>query len=438
MSTENGAYVFVWRSGGFVPAGVLYMVEEGEEVLQCRFQYEPDYLRRKDAVPLDPMSLPLSVGDAIVDSPSGFRIFPSFLDQMPDAWGQRVLGAVAAEKNIPLTYFDLIVSGAKDRIGALAYGDTPDGPRWDYPLQPGFMEIAELDLETLLEAAERFQAQGFHDLPRICKEYLATGSSVGGARPKSLCMHRGRHAVAKFKAAGDDFNVCRVEYATMRLAAALGLRVPEVSLVSLDNGQSNRDIFIVERFDRSGNDRVHIISAATAIRASTGLVKLGTYSYQDIVQALNVHGAPSHLQADRMELFRRMVFNMLVANEDDHLRNHSFLHDGTGWRLSPLYDVVPGFHGPRHLYLSAGTQGGLMSLSNALSKCEAFGLYRKQAKDIVGELVAGFVDSWERIFLEAGVPPADMSQLRRLFDCARLADRETDPEARELLPRQRN
>ncbi len=429
MSTENGAYVFIWRSGGFVPAGVLYMVEEGEEVLQCRFQYEPDYLRRKDAVPLDPTSLPLSVGEAIVDSPAGFRVLPSFLDQMPDAWGQRVLGAVAAEKNIPLTYFDLIVSGARDRIGALAYGDTPDNPRWDYPLQPGLMEIAELDLETLLEAAERFQAEGFHDLPRICKEYLATGSSVGGARPKSLCVHRGRHAVAKFKAAGDEFNVCRVEYATMRLAGALGLRVPETNLVSL----GNRDIFVVERFDRDGGERVHVISAATAMRASTGLVKLGTYSYQDIVQALNLYGSPSHLQADREELFRRMVFNMLVANEDDHLRNHSLLHDGAGWRLSPLYDVVPGFHGPRHLYLSAGTQGGLMSLSNALSKCEAFGLYRKQARDIVAELVTEFARSWEAAFLESGVPAADMSQLRKLFDFTRLAERETDPEARGLL-----
>lgn len=429
MSTENGAYVFIWRSGGFVPAGVLYMVEEGEEVLQCRFQYEPDYLRRKDAVPLDPTSLPLSVGEAIVDSPAGFRVLPSFLDQMPDAWGQRVLGAVAAEKNIPLTYFDLIVSGARDRIGALAYGDTPDSPHWDYPLQPGLMEIAELDLETLLEAAERFQAEGFHDLPRICKEYLATGSSVGGARPKSLCVHRGRHAVAKFKAAGDEFNVCRVEYATMRLAGALGLRVPETNLVSL----GNRDIFVVERFDRDGGERVHVISAATAMRASTGLVKLGTYSYQDIVQALNLYGSPGHLQADREELFRRMVFNMLVANEDDHLRNHSLLHDGAGWRLSPLYDVVPGFHGPRHLYLSAGTQGGLMSLSNALSKCEAFGLYRKQARDIVAELVTEFARSWEAAFLESGVPAADMSQLRKLFDFTRLAERETDPEARGLL-----
>lgn len=434
MSTENGAYVFIWRSGGFVPAGVLYMVEEGEEVLQCRFQYEPDYLSRKDALPLDPASLPLSVGEDIVDSPAGFRVFPAFLDQMPDAWGQRILGAVAAEKNIPLAYFDLIVSGARDRIGALAYGDTPDGPRWDYPLQPGLMEIAELDLETLLEAAERFQAEGFHDLPRICKEYLATGSSVGGARPKSLCVHRGRHAVAKFKAAGDEYNVCRVEYATMRLAGALGLRVPEVSLVSL----GDRDIFVVERFDRHGDERIHVISAATAIRASTGLVKLGTYSYQDIVQALNLYGSPSHLQADREELFRRMVFNMLVANEDDHLRNHSLLHDGKGWRLSPLYDVVPGFHGPRHLYLSAGTQGGLMSLSNALSKCEAFGLYRKQARDIVGELVARFADSWETVFLEAGVSPADMSQLRKLFDFTRLIERETDPEARGLLPRRKN
>lgn len=429
MSIANGAFVFIWRSGGFIPAGVLHMVEEGEQVIQCRFQYEPDYLDRSDAIPLDPVSLPLSLGDAITEPPPGFSIFPSFLDQMPDAWGQKILGSIAVEKNLPLTYFDLIVSGAKDRIGALAFGDTPNTPRWDYPLQPKLIEVAELDLETILDAQERFQAGGFHDLPQICKEYLATGSSVGGARPKSLCVYQGRPAMAKFKAAGDDFNVCRVEHATMRLAAGLGMRVPEVHLIQL----GTRDVFLVDRFDRVGPDRIHVISSATAIRGATGLVKLGTYSYQNIAQALSLHGSPKYVQADREELFRRMVFNILVSNEDDHLRNHSLIFDGTGWRLSPLYDVVPGFHGPRHLSLSAGAQGSLMSLSNALSACEAFGLYRSKALAIVGEMVEGFASTWRTVFDESEIPAADLDQLTKLFDLTRLAERETDSDAQKLL-----
>jgi len=429
MSADNTAYVFIWCAGKFVPAGVIHLVEEGNEVVQCQFQYETDYLDRPDAIPVDPVSLPTTLGDVIVDSPLEFRIFPSFLDQIPDAWGQKILFSIALEKNASVNHFDLIVSGGKNRIGALAYGDTRDSPRWDYPLQPNYSEASEQNLEEITEAHERFLREGYHDLPRICKEYISAGSSVGGARPKTLCNYHGKPVIAKFKAPDDNFNVCRVEYATLKLAASLGMRVPPVSIVPM----GKRDVFIIDRFDRKNNERIHIVSAATMIKALTGFVKLGTYSYQEIAQAMNLHCSIKYLENDREELFRRMVFNILVANEDDHLRNHSFIYDGTGWRLSPLYDVVPGFHGPKHLYLSVGNQGSLMSLSNALSQCEAFGIYRAQAIEIVQEMVAEFITFWKDIFLEAGVPSADMGQLARLFDMTRLAERETDPEMKKLI-----
>lgn len=430
MSTENGAYVFIYLTGqGFVPCGVVQVIEEGDSVLRCRFQYEDSYLDRADVPALDPQALPLSIGDRITDPPAGFPMHPVFLDHIPDAWGQRILGAIAAEQGMPLDYFDLLVSGSYNRIGALAFGDNAEGPRWDYPLQPVFEQAFQIDLQGVMEAVEEFQAKGYHELSTICREYLATGSSVGGARPKALCVLDGKPVIAKFKAADDTFNVCRVEHAALRLAESLGMRVSTSRRIEV----AGRDVFISERFDRMGEDRVHQVSAATMIQAAPDWRPIGSFSYQDLARVASFYSAPDRVQPDREELFRRMVYNMLTANEDDHLRNHCFLYQGEGWRLSPLYDVVPGFHAPRHLYLSAGKQGSLMSLSNSLSDCAVFGLSRGRALSIVEEMTRVFYAAWRDVFNDCGVPDADMSQLQNIFAAHRLLERETDQDVIRLL-----
>ena len=431
MRIRNKAIVYIWLpSQGFVSSGVLLVEEEGGQPLSMKFQYDKDYFEHPEAISLDPVDLPLSNMGNIIDSPPEKRTFGVMFDCCPDNWGQKILSLTASEKGVEIRYFDFIVSGGFHRIGAMGFGpDRNQGPRWDYyPLQED-SDSQTVDIDLLARAFNQLESHGFHNVDRNIRKYLNTGSSVGGARPKALIVHKNKPHIAKFKSPDDIWDEPRVEYASMTLAAKAGLNVPSVSLLKTKKAS----IFLIERFDREDKDRKHVLSGMTMVGAKPGIMFINErHSYQDLCLVIDRFGHKNFIQKDKEELYRRLICNILLNNEDDHLRNFGFIWNKDGCRLSPLYDFTPSPSPARHLMLNLGKNKTEMSLSNALSQCEYFGLEREKALGIAESIVQVF-NRWESNFADCQVTAKDLSTLRMVLDRNIRIDLEFDKDAKMIL-----
>lgn len=411
--------VFVHLPGGPAPAGRLTMTSEPRASF-ATFVYGRRYLERPDRVPVDPVQLPLPEPggeDILFTTEEGFSNFNGIRDAAPDGWG-RYLMSKALDDREPGEAEILLASGDY-RVGALAFGPTPAGPERLTPWGEGDAPGEHFTLEELAAAVE--QVQSVDELDDNLRRLLTAGSSLGGARPKAATEIAGQPWIAKFPANDDIYPICRIELATMRLAKRCGLNVP-----SLDFREAlGRDIYMIERFDRvvtaEGVQRKPFASGLTILGAHESDV--GRHSYADLAAALRRYGADP--RADLAELYRRMVFNILVTNDDDHLRNHGFLWEVKGWRLSPLYDVVPkpqvGFE--RTLVLGVGPQGRAATLGNAIGGAGAFGLSAEEARQQILALVKTVREEWADHFRGAGLGDAE---IRRFTTCFRQADLESE------------
>ena len=246
--------------------------------------------------------------------------------------------------------------------------------------------------------------------PKLAALYRA-GQSLGGARPKAVVEHDGHLWIAKFQRHDDEIDECAAEHATMRLAASCGIRAAATELVDVGGG---RHAVLVKRFDRGPapdfRPTAHFISTLSLLDIDD---TSAAGSYPEIARVLRGH-ATAHAR-DLEELFRRMLFNVLCGNRDDHLKNHALLHDERGWRLSPAFDVVPqvGIVEPVQA-IAVGALGGIPTIENGLSRCGEFGLAREDAKAIADQLVARMRD-WQNVFRSLGVPEATIGRLRRVF-----------------------
>jgi serine/threonine-protein kinase HipA len=361
----------------------------------CTFQYDPTYLEQGDAFALDPLQLPLS--RAPQAPPEGFALFNALRDAAPDAWGRFILEKLAGH---PLDEFDFLVQAGPDRVGALLFEDLEN---------PQQHTLEGLDLDELQNLLSYYESPDVLDAR--WREHLARGSSLGGARPKATVRSDGKLWLAKFGRAGDRFNVVRAEFATMELARACGLEVPEVRLASI----LGTDVYFIERFDRTSRgasqERIPFLSALTVLGAHES--ESPRWSYSDIVSAIRKEGV--NIRSSSRELFKRAAFNVLVNNTDDHLRNHGFLRRTHGWVLSPLYDVVPfpEVASERFLALGLGAQGRRATLANLMSDHASFGIDEAEATELLGSLVES-VSAWRPFFQERGVGEADC----RLFESA--------------------
>lgn len=394
-----------------VPAGRLTLVERGTTLEASRFAYGLRYLERENALPVDPIALPLDQGraGATLLPPAGLTQFGALRDAAPDAWGRRVIEnhLRAPPNGLPeSTYLD---HAGPYRAGALDIRATPTSPP-----AAGVLPSA-LELEHLREAAARVE-EG-EPVPAHLETFFAGGPSLGGARPKAVVVADGREWIAKFPSRDDPFDVPTAEWATLELAREAGMNVPALRLENLADG---RQVLLIERFDRMpaerGMQRLHMVSALTLLAKHEQ--DSPRSSYAEIAGALSQHGVGGAIAQDREELFRRMIFNILVSNEDDHLRNHAFLFDpeGRGWRLSPLYDVVPRpqIATERMLHLSVGPRGRVATLDNALAGAGLFGLNPAKAAQII-EAVARVVNNWRQRFEQLQVPARLSGQLATAF-----------------------
>lgn len=392
-----------------VPAGRLTMIEQGLQVQASTFAYGRRYVTRANALPVDPVALALEAGrnDEELVPTAGLAMFGALRDATPDAWGRRVIeNRLRAPPNgLPESVY--LDHAGPHRAGALDVRESPTSP----PANGALPSV--LDLRHLLDAAARIE-EG-EPVPAHLEVFFAGGPSVGGARPKAVVTADGEEWIAKFPARDDPFNVPLVERATLELAREAGLAVPSTRLEMLADG---RQVMLIERFDRErkGVGRRHMVSALTLLALHEQ--DSPDSSYAAISDAMGLHGVSGRIASDRIELFARMVFNILVSNDDDHLRNHAFLFDaeGGGWRLSPLYDVVPKpqVAQERMLHLSVGPQGRLARLDNALAGAGRFGLLPPDAARIIDRVV-GVVRGWRDIFEGQGVPVRECDRVVSAF-----------------------
>ena len=378
------------------------------------FAYGRRYLERADRIPVDPVALPLHEAGTsrTFRTEEGFAVFGGIRDAAPDGWGQYLMYKAMGDR-LP-SEIDLILASGEHRVGALAFGPTSAQPERITPWGGGPAPGEEFTLAELAEAAER--AQHVDELDENLRALLAAGSSLGGARPKAATKIGDQPWIAKFQKRGDSFPECRVELATMRLASECGLDVPPLDFRCV----LDRDIYLIERFDRipHGNwlERRPFASGLTMLGAHES--EVSSFSYADLAGAIRQFG--TEVRQDLHELFRRMLLNILVTNDDDHLRNHGFLFDGEGWRLSPLYDVVPkpqlGLE--RRLVLGVGPEGRNATIENALAGAAVFDLGPDDAKAIAEDMSRIVATRWEHLFTEAGISAADR---KRFATCFRLA-----------------
>lgn len=406
---EREAFVYMDYPTGPVLVGQLWSrVRKGKE--STTFEYDRGWLERTDRFALEP-ALMLAPGPyhTGTDRP----LFGAIGDSAPDRWGRVLMRRAERrraerEKQTPRTLFEidfLLQVDDEVRAGALRFSETEGG---SFLAEPGKFRIPALvELPRLLSATERVIEDKEND--EDLRLLLAPGSSLGGARPKaSVRDNDGRLAIAKFPHKDDSANVVLWEGVALSLAAQAGIAVAEWRIESI----AKKAALILYRFDRRNGVRIPFLSAMSMLGASDN----ETHSYLEIVEALRRHGAAS--KEDMAQLWRRVVFNVLISNTDDHLRNHGFLYEGaTGWRLSPAYDMnpVPIDVKPRVLSTAIDPDDPSASIDLALASAEYFGLKAKQAREIVNE-VAVAVSRWRQVAERSGLSRADIDRMASAFE----------------------
>ncbi len=324
-------------------------------------------------------------------------------DARPDRWGERVIRLI--DRPTRLSLLEYLYFAGDDRAGALGVSLDPQAYR---PRERGGVPVFA-GLEQMHEAVRRVLAGD--RVPEAQARLLRPGASFGGMRPKSLMQMDGRQWVVKF-ADGTEMDTPLVEHATMRLAQRCSIRVADTRVLPVAGGHA----VAVRRFDRVDGRRLHVLSAHVALRAAGE--DLG---YPELAQLLRRLGRPDQIKAEQEELFRRMVFNILIDNTDDHEKNHTLVRGEDGhYELSEAYDIVPSAQGLGYQQLRVGHAATESTLDNALSECKVFGLGRDAAAVIVRD-ICHVVDGWRDFFRAQGVTQRDLEMLAQYIDGPHLA-----------------
>ena len=423
--------VFAHLGLDWAPCGQLLLTEEGPAVLASSFAYGTNYIRRANALEVDPVSLSMRARDQVLGKrmlpANGLTLFGGIRDAAPDSWGRRVIEAKLKVPANSLPESQYLLHAGSDRVGALDIRPTID----DGPSQGA---NSSHSLEHLMDAAERIE-EGL-PVPAHLEAIFIDGTALGGARPKASV--RDEHGVlwlAKFSSRKDSFDIPSIECAALRLAGAAGLHVPPVEVRNM----GGRKVMLIRRFDRywgapgaapsadedllttqpgagQTEHRMGFVSGLTLVACDE--TESRTKAYTDLAQAIRSHCHTTVIRSDNAELFKRMVYNILVSNDDDHLRNHGFIWEPrlAGWRLSPLYDVLPrASHATeRFLHLGIGPQGRLATLDNALESHEMFTLSRASACEMIADIWQ-VVREWRVYFESFGVPEVEINKIAPAF-----------------------
>ena len=329
-------------------------------------------------------------------------------DARPDRWGERVIQLVDKPKRLSL--MEYLHHAGDDRFGALGVSTSKAQylPRLNGPL-PQLQNA-----QALGEAVAKVNAR--QAVNAIERRLLAAGGSLGGVKPKALINIDGQPWVIKFFN-NEPIDAPLVEHASMTLARKAGITTAETRVIRL----TGENALAVRRFDRVNDQRVHCISAGTALRASAAPGQEPDLGYPNLAQLLRRAGvaADSANQRDMRDLFRRMAFNILIDNTDDHEKNHALMvvepYRHGSLRLAPAFDVLPTNSGQGHQEFTVGALGRDSTLANAMSQCALFGLQPTDAADEIAKVIA-VVGRWRKHFKGCGVTDADIDSLAQRID----------------------
>jgi len=400
--------VHVDLDGQAIRAGTLWSAERPGQA-SFTFQYDDGWPRNARAFELDPELLLVPGRKAAAP-----YLFRGLADSAPDRWGRTLLARAERlrarqENRAPRTLSDMdYVLGVSDlaRPGALRFRTNGEGPF--------LAEHSAQDVPPLLELPRLLAAaQGFLDGPESAEDLkilLVPGSSLGGARPKaSVRAADGALAIAKFPKTDDPYSLTSWEHLTLEMARDAGIRTAESGLLMIQG----RAVILLPRFDRVHGIRIPLISAM----ALTGGRPDEAHGYLQIAEVIQRFGARP--REDLKELWRRMVFTVLVSNTDDHLRNHAFLREGPGWVLSPAYDInpTPGEIRPRVLATALGEDyhATSASLEVALSVAPYFDLEGADAWRII-RAVADVTRTWRSRARATGCPSRECDLMASAFE----------------------
>ena len=374
------------------------------------FEYDADWLQHPARFSLEPA---LHLGPGPFHTAADMPMFGAIGDSAPDRWGRALMRRMERrraerEGGPPRTLHEidyLILVDDEARAGALRFTETAGGP---FLRQEEAKRIPPLiDLPRLLSAAEHVVED--KDTDEDLKLLFALGSSLGGARPKASVRDKDRHlAIAKFPRYDDEYNIVVWEAVALQLARHAGIAVPDSRIEDV----GGKPVIVLRRFDRNGQRRTPFLSAMSMLGARDN----ETRSYMEIADALRQHGAVP--KEDIPALWRRIVFNILISNTDDHLRNHGFIYEGArGWRLSPGYDLnpVPVDIKPRALTTAINEEDTTASLDLAFEVAPYFELKDAEARQIAAE-VANNVARWRQEAARHGLSKTEIDRMASAFE----------------------
>jgi serine/threonine-protein kinase HipA len=373
-----------------------------------RFVYGRSYLKNPDAVEFDPIELKLSTRTYQTSQLNG--VFGALRDAGPDYWGRRVIEKHAGRAQ--LGELDYLLESPDDRAGALGFGRHQSPPA---PLRK-FNQAIDLEkLQSLAAALIRDEIPSDPQAQQV-QDLMLLGTSMGGARPKAVVQDGEGLWIAKFNRDDDRWNNARVEHAMLRLARECGLHTAESRIETV----GTKDVLLVRRFDREraakGYTRARMVSGLTLLHADEAPQGRQNWSYLLLVEELRRVVADA--KSDARELFRRICFNALISNLDDHPRNHAILAKEREWKLSPAYDLTPSVpvsieH--RDLAMECGDQGRYANAKNILSQHARFLLSEEEAQRIVNDMKAQVRASWYETLRASGVAENDAEAIRGAF-----------------------
>ncbi len=409
-ASVSECFVYITLPGGTsaTTAGrfVLEKTQQGDPL--GRFVYGRSYLDNPDAVPIDPVELLLS--EKTYETVQLNGIFGALRDAGPDFWGRRVIEKHAGKAQ--LGELDYLLESPDDRAGALGFGlnKVPPAP------QRKFNKTLDLEkLQNLADALIKDEIPKDPDAAQV-QDLILLGTSMGGARPKAVVQDDQGLWIAKFNRPDDRWNNTRVEHAMLRLARECGISTVESRIEAV----AGKDVLLIKRFDREkmekGYARARMVSGLTLLGADESLEMRTRWSYVILVEELRrVVAEP---KKDARELFRRICYNALISNIDDHPRNHAVIAKDKDWKLSPAYDLTPTpviAQERRDLAMECGDMGRYANAKNILSQRARFLLDEDEAAKIVGDMKEQVAASWYNTVRASGVSENDAEIIRGAF-----------------------
>jgi len=373
------------------------------------FTYGRSYLAREEAIPLDPINLPLRAGEFRTTLNHG--VFGALRDTAPDYWGRLVI----ERRRWPEDELDYLLATADVRVGSMSFARTTTHPALDYSsaLPMSALDRAA-DAASALEAGVAGEVLEFD----VDLELLDPSSGVGGARPKTIVVDdHGQLWIAKFPSRQDRVNNAAAEATCLRLAERCGIDVPDFRILEVDG----RAILLTRRFDqRPGPMRRSLLSAHSLLGLGISITNRTGWSYIDLAHVLRRISVDP--ERDAQALYRRAIFNALISNTDDHPRNHAVIWGQNGWELSPAYDLAPSItksQDQRLLAMEIGadpdTDPRWANRANIISSAGHFGFSRTEADHLISEMKEVVASEWRLVAREVAPDLEIEDQIEHAF-----------------------